>query len=144
MLGSDSLKLTYDAREGRISNEGAQRCEALLVEWMEALNRHDAFGMDAVMRFPHVRAAANELFVYEAPGNNPMDLFTKLGEQQGWHHSAWTEIKLLQSSPIKAHYAVQYTRYREDGSVIGVYDSLYVFTEDDGDWKLQLRSSFGP
>ncbi|MBC7583925.1 MAG: hypothetical protein H7316_09270 [Tardiphaga sp.] len=144
MLGSDSLKLTYDAREGRISNEGAQRCEALLVEWMEALNRHDAFGMDAVMRFPHVRAAANELFVYEAPGNNPMDLFTKLVELQGWHHSAWTEIKLLQSSPIKAHYAVQYTRYREDGSVIGVYDSLYVFTEDDGDWKLQLRSSFGP
>lgn len=144
MLDSESLKLTYDAREGRISIEGAQRCEALLVEWMEALNRHDAFGMDAVMRFPHVRAAANELFVYEAPGNNPMDLFTKLVELQGWHHSAWTEIKLLQSSPIKAHYAVQYTRYREDGSVIGVYDSLYVFTEDDGDWKLQLRSSFGP
>ena len=143
MLDSESLKLTYDAREGRISIEGAQRCEALLVEWMEALNRHDAFGMDAVMRFPHVRAAANELFVYEAPGNNPMDLFTKLVELQGWHHSAWTEIKLLQSSPIKAHYAVQYTRYREDGSVIGVYDSLYVFTEDDGDWKLQLRSSFG-
>jgi hypothetical protein len=144
MLSSDSLKQTYDAREGGISIEGAQRCEALLVEWMEALNRHDAIGMDAVMRFPHVRAAANKLFVYEAPGNNPMDLFTKLVELQGWHHSAWTEIKLLQSSPIKAHYAVQYTRYRKNRSVIGVYDSLYVFTEVDGDWRLQFRSSFGP
>jgi hypothetical protein len=144
MLSSDSLKTTFDAREGIISLEGSQRCEALLQEWMQALNRHDAVGMDAVIRFPHVRAAANQVFIYEAPCSNPMDLFTKLVDLQGWHHSAWTEVELLQSSPIKAHYAVQYRRYRVDGSIIGIYDSLYVFTEVDGDWKLQFRSSFGP
>src|SRR4051795_13476697 len=38
------------------------------------------------------------------------------------------------SSSTKAHYAVQYTRYRKDGSVVGVYDSLYVFTFDAGEW----------
>lgn len=144
LLTSESLKQTYDARDGNIDAEGEQQCEALLAEWMDALNRHDAAGMDAVMRFPHVRAAANQLFVYDAPGNNPMDMFKQLADLQGWHHSAWTDARLLQSSPIKAHYAVQYTRYRADGSVIGVFDSLYVFTAIDGDWKLQLRSSFGP
>lgn len=144
MLTQDSLKQTYDARDGRIGLEGERRCEQLLGQWMDALNRHDAAGMDAVMRFPHVRAAANQMFVYEAAGSNPMGLFKSLVELQGWHHSAWTEIKLLQSSPIKAHYAVQYTRYRADDSVIGIFDSLYVFTCVDGDWKLQFRSSFGP
>ncbi|WP_213773710.1 hypothetical protein [Bradyrhizobium sp. dw_78] len=144
MLAVESLKDTYDARDGKMSPSDERRCEQLLAQWMDALNHHDAAGMDAVMRFPHVRAAANKLFIYDAPGSNPMDVFKKLVELQGWHHSAWTEIRLLQSSPIKAHYAVQYTRYRADGSVIGVFDSLYVFTAIDGDWKLQFRSSFGP
>jgi hypothetical protein len=80
--------------------------------------------MDAFMRFPHVRLAAGKVTVYDAPGNNPMDLFDRLRQQDGWHHSAWNETKLIQSSPTKAHYAVRYTRYREDGSIIGVYDSL--------------------
>jgi hypothetical protein len=38
-----------------------------------------------------------------------MDLFTRLRQQHGWHHSAWNEIKLVQSSSTKAHYAVQLT-----------------------------------
>lgn len=111
---------------------------------MAALNRYDAAAMDALMRFPHVRLAAGEVAVYEAPGNNPMGLFDRLRQQDRWHHSAWSETKLIQSSPTKAHYAVRYTRYREDGSTIGVYDSLYVFTALDGDWWIQCRSSFGP
>jgi hypothetical protein len=79
---------------------------------------------------------------YQA-GDNPMDLFARLRQEHGWHHSAWNEIKLVQSSPIKAHYAVQYTRYRADNSVLSVCDSLYVLTCMDGDWKIQCRSSFG-
>ena len=144
MLDDDSLKNTFDARDGKITADGERQCEAILVQWMEALNHHDASAMEAVMRFPHVRMAANSVAVYEASGNNPMDLFQKLASLQGWHHSAWTDIKLVQSSPTKAHYAVQYARYRQDNSVIGIFDSLYVFTSVDGEWKLQLRSSFGP
>jgi hypothetical protein len=130
--------------EARISLEDDTRCQQILALWMAALNRYDAPAIDALMRFPHVRLAAGEVAVYEAPGNNPMDLFDRLRKQDGWHHSAWDETKLVQSSPTKAHYAVRYTRYREDGSIIGVYDSLYVFTASDGDWRIQCRSSFGP
>ncbi len=128
--------------EARISPEDETRCQEILALWMAALNRYDASAMDALMRFPHVRLAAGKVTIYEAPGNNPMDLFDRLRQQDGWHHSAWNETKLIQSSPIKAHYAVRYTRYRQDGSTIGVYDSLYVFTFD-GDWRIQCRSSFG-
>ena len=31
-----------------------------------------------------------------------------------------------------------------DGSVIGVYESLYILTKVDGRWGIQARSSFGP
>ncbi|MGY3528478.1 hypothetical protein [Bradyrhizobium sp. USDA 4452] len=130
--------------EAQISRDDQARCEDILTRWMAALNRYDASAMDALMHFPHVRIAGGVVTVYQQPGNNPMDLFERLRKQDGWHHSAWNETRLVQSSPAKAHYAVRYTRYREDGSVIGVYDSLYVLSLLGGTWKIQSRSSFGP
>lgn len=130
--------------EAEISRDDQAACEDVLARWMAALNRHDASAMDALMHFPHVRIAGGTVTVYQQAGNNPMDLFERLRKQDGWHHSAWNATKLVQSSPKKAHYAVRYTRYREDGSVIGVYDSLYVLSLLGGTWKIQSRSSFGP
>ncbi|MFB9269161.1 hypothetical protein ACFFWD_39645 [Bradyrhizobium erythrophlei] len=130
--------------EAQISREDEARCGGVLTRWMAALNRYDASAMDALMHFPHVRIAGGTVTVYQQAGNNPMDLFDRLRKQDGWHHSAWNETKLVQSSPVKAHYAVRYTRYRENGSIIGVYDSLYVLSLLDGAWKIQSRSSFGP
>jgi hypothetical protein len=141
---STAAATTTHTIEARISLEDETRCQQILVLWMAALNRYDATAMDALMRFPYFRLSAGKVTVYDTPGNNPMNLFDRLRQQDGWHHSAWNETKLVQSSPTKAHYAVRYTRYREDGSIIGIYDSLYVFTALDGDWRIQCRSSFGP
>src|SRR6516165_5524001 len=95
-----------------ISRKDQERCELLLQRWMGALNSYDAAGMKSVMRFPHVRLAENRVAIYQAD-DNPRDLFMRLQQQHGWQHSAWNEITLIQSSPSKAHYAVQYTRYQE-------------------------------
>jgi len=141
---STAAATTTHTIEARISLEDETRCQQILALWMAALNRYDATAMDALMRFPHVRLSAGKVTVYDTPGNNPMDLFDRLRQQEGWYRSDWNETKLVQASPTKAHYALRYTRYREDGSIIGVYDSLYVFTALDGDWRIQCRSSFGP
>jgi len=130
--------------DATISRDDEAACQGVLADWMAALNSYDASAMDGLMHFPHVRIAGGAVSVYEKPGNNPMDLFDRLRREDGWHHSAWDETRLVQSSPVKAHYAVRYTRYREDDSVIGNYDSLYVLTPRDGAWKIQCRSSFGP
>jgi hypothetical protein len=50
----------------------------------------------------------------------------------------------VQFNDEKAHYALSYTRFRSDDSVIGVYESLYVLTKDAAGWGIQARSSFGP
>lgn len=121
-----------------------KECLAVLDRFMAKLNAYDAPGMDDCMHFPHVRMAEGKVTVYDAPGNNPMDLFDRLREEDGWHHSAWDERVLTQWNDEKAHFALSYTRYREDGSVIGKYDSLYILTKKDGAWGVQARSSFGP
>jgi hypothetical protein len=125
-----------------ISRKDQEHCEELLQRWMVALNSYDAVGMKSVMRFRmcgSLRTASR----YTKLTIIQWICSRLLRQQHGWHHSAWNEIKLVQSSPTKAHYAVQYTRYHEDGSVLSVCDSLYIFTCVDGDWKLQGRSSFG-
>ena len=43
----------------------------------------------------------------------------------------------------KVHVAVDFTRYREDGSAIGHYFSLYVVTRQDGHWGIQVGSGNG-
>ncbi|HEV3106378.1 MAG TPA: hypothetical protein VGZ01_11875 [Trinickia sp.] len=119
-------------------------CREVLDRFMEALNAHDATAMDACMHFPHVRFAGGTIKVYDAAGSNPMDLFQKLSDEDDWLYSTWRERELVQFNPRKAHYALSYTRFRSDRSVIGIYDSLYVLTCVDGRWGIQMRSSFGP
>ena len=40
------------------------------------------------------------------------------------------------------HFDVRFTRYRADGSVLGVYRSLWVVSRIGGRWAAQLRSTF--
>lgn len=119
-------------------------CHDVLDRFMDALNNHDADEMDSCMHFPHVRFAGGNIKVYEGPGSNPMDLFQKLKSEDDWLFSTWRERELVQFTEKKAHVALSYTRFRSDGSVIGVYESLYVLTCVDGSWGIQMRSSFGP
>ena len=111
---------------------------------MAGLNAHDAVAMDAAMHFPHYRFTGNQVTVYEQPGSNPMDLFQRLQAEDDWHASTWRVRELVQFDERKAHYALSYIRFRKDGSVIGIYESLYVLTRRDGAWGIQVRSSFGP
>lgn len=119
-------------------------CMRVLDEFMAALNAYDAAAMDRVMHFPHVRIAGGTVTVYDRPGSNPMDLFEKLRKENNWKWSRWEKRDLVQFNATKAHYALSYTRFRTDGSVIGLYESLYVLTKSVGGWGIQARSSFGP
>ena len=116
----------------------------LLDRHMAAINNHDARAMAALMHYPHPRLAEGKVTVYDGPDSNPMDLFERLQAQDNWHHSEWNERELIQFNADKAHWKLVYTRYRTDGSVIGVYDSLSILTCQDGQWGIQSRSSFGP
>jgi hypothetical protein len=119
-------------------------CNQVLDAFMAALNAYDAAAMDRCMHFPHPRIAEGKLVVYEKAGTNPMDLFDRLRKSDNWSRSQWEKRELVQFSDSKAHVALSYTRFRADGSVIGVYESLYILTKVDGRWGIQMRSSFGP
>lgn len=142
-FGQDRIDFVAD-RLAVNADEATAACMETLDRFMAALNAYDAAAMDAAMHFPHTRIAGGTVTVYEKPGSNPMDLFDKLRREDNWARSEWNERKVVQRNASKLHVALTYTRYRADGSTLGVYESLYVLTLKEGRWGIQARSSFGP
>ncbi len=128
-----------------LAAEGPER-EALVVidSYMDAFNRCDLAGMDAALHFPHVRIASGAVQVMEGPGLAPENFFARFAEVTGWAYSRWDYRRAVQSTADKVHFAVQFTRYRKDGSVIGSYPSIWIVTLHEGRWGVQARSSFAP
>jgi hypothetical protein len=112
--------------------------------YMRAFNARDVAGTDAALHFPHVRLASGTVRVMKAPGSLPRDLFERFAAEHGWACSRWDYRCAVQSCADKVHFAVQFTRYRADGSVIGHYPSMWIVTLHDGRWGIQARSSFAP
>jgi hypothetical protein len=112
--------------------------------YMRAFNARDVAGTDAALHFPHVRLASGKMRMMQAPGSMPEDFFERFSEETGWACSRWDYRRAVQSGSNKVHFAVQFTRYRFDGSVIGRYPSLWIVTQRDGRWGIEARSSFAP
>ena len=115
---------------------------SLLDAWMSAFNRQDLKAWYATFHFPHYRLASGRMTILEAPGGE--QTWQQPLRSSGWHHSAWNRRQLVHVSDTKVHVDTQFTRYREDGTVIATYESLYVLTKRQGRWGVELRSSFAP
>ena len=114
---------------------------ATLDRFMAALNRRDEPALNATLHFPHVRLASGKVTTWETPGTYRLvDFLGRAGD--GWHESRWDERIPIHASADKVHLAVQFSRWRADGSLIGRYRSIYIVIRLDGRWGIQARSSF--
>ena len=100
--------------------------------WMVGFNALDLEAWKASMNYPHYRLASGTMRKWEdADMDDAYIERVKTGlDNSDWHHSVWTRREIVHCSDVKIHVDTQFTRYREDGSVIGAYDSLYVLTLD--------------
>jgi hypothetical protein len=126
--------------------DDAANVEALKVmdAFMAAFNKRDAGAWADTLVYPHVRFASGKVAVYPdrdafIAGNHLQALVA-----QGWDHSAWDSLEVVQSSPDKVHITVTFTRYRKDGTKLASFPSLYIVERVDGRWGVRARSSFAP
>lgn len=128
--------------EDRASIESAVM--SVLDEYLEGFNSRDIDAWESTFHFPHYRLASGRMNVLDAPGErNGSALFAGLA-RTGWDHSAWDRREIVQLSDSKVHVATTFVRYREDGSVLASFESLYILTLEDGRWGVKMRSSFAP
>lgn len=116
--------------------------------FMDGFNAGDARGHAESLHYPHVRLASGTVRIWQDLDEATAAMeasIPRLREQAGWDHSEWDHRRVIHAGPGKVHLDVQFTRYRDDGSVIGVYPAVYGVVEgDDGRWRIQCRSSFAP
>ena len=125
-------------------SEAEASAMAVLDAFMVAFNARDIRAFEAQHHFPHYRIASGTVSVIEKPGTRP-DLFKRFAAATpGWDHSAWEKREVIHSGPSKVHIDTRFVRYRENGSVLARFDSLYIVTKQDGRWGVKARSSFAP
>lgn len=142
-----SLVLAFFANMG-MSQTNNEMALSVLDEFLSHFNNQDFKAVAETFHYPHVRIARGKVFVWNSPKDfldaRTAEAIVRHLKVTGWHHTKWDTREVIQKGSNKIHIAVQFTRYREDGSVIGTYDSFYIVTKKDGRWGIQARSSFLP
>ena len=113
----------------------------VLDDYMAALNRGDEPGVNAACNFPHVRLAGGKVVVWPNPGDYKLqDFVARAGD--GWDHSKWDERSPIHVGDKKVHLKVKFSRWKEDGTLIGRFETIYIVTLQEAHWGIQARSSF--
>lgn len=151
-MGCAVIALAVTQKKSEVSKEPAliKGCEGpsraaikVLDDFMNGFNAKDIRKFEASYNFPHVRLAAGRITTLEGPSNR-QEIFAALEKSIGWDYSRYDERKIIQCGPDKVHVAVRVTRYRKNHTPIQTFDSLYVVTNQNGKWGIQMRSSYEP
>ena len=119
-----------------------QQALATLGGYLDALNARDSQAMRAHFHFPHYRMAGTVMTVYESAQDYGIDNFLNRADTPGWAYTRWDRRQVIHSGAVKVHLDVQFTRYRDDDSVLGTYQSLWVVILRDKKWGIVSRSSY--
>ena len=126
-----------------LTAQAVQGARAAMDGFMAAFNARDAEAIRSRwFHFPHVRFHSGKVTVMQTPADYHNLVWDSQGQSQGWAHSAWDDVDLVDAGPGKVHFRVRFTRYRADGTAIASYRSLYIVTFIDGRWAIQGRSSW--
>lgn len=127
------------------ADEATDAALAVMERFMTTFNARDIEGWADTLVYPHVRLASGDVAVYpDRAAFVAASPFAALTSGEGWHHSAWEEMRVVQSSADKVHVAVVFARFHENGERYATYPSLYVVERVDGKWGVRARSSFAP
>ena len=114
---------------------------ASLDAYMAGVNRGDEVAVNTACNFPHVRIAGGKVVVWQKRGDYKLEDFrARAGD--GWARSQWDERTPIHVGPDKVHLKVKFSRFRADGSSLGIFETIYIVTRQDGHWGIQARSSF--
>ena len=122
------------------------RREALAAvdRYLAGLNARDTEAIRSAFNFPHLRIGTKgNISRYEKREDYDFSNFFSATSKDGWHHTKWDKTEAVFATEGKVHVAVDFTRYREDNSVIGHYFSLYIVTCLHGHWGIQIGSGNG-
>lgn len=124
--------------------DAASAARGALDEYIRAWNDEDNDAIAAITNFPRISIGLNgQIVVRDNPEEIVVD-FDLLRAAEGWDHTTLDLVDATQVSPDKVHFRVVTSRRRADGSPYRTTPALYVVTNQDGQWGLQVQSVLPP
>ncbi len=126
------------------SSTDEQEVMAVLDDFMSSFSNSDPTGHAATYHVPHFRLARGRMSSWETREDVVVAhgrIFKNLNDSE-WHHSDWLEREIISIDEGKAHVATRVGRFREDGSEIVSFKSLYILIKIEGRWGIKFRSSY--
>ncbi len=124
--------------EAQESPEEAAR--AALNEYFRAWNAADNEAIALVSNFPRVSVGPSGQIVVRDTAEDIAIDFDTLRAAELWDHSTLDLVDVAHSSPDKVHFRVVSSRRYANGSPYRTNPGLYIVTQQDGHWGLQLQS----
>ena len=123
-------------------NEAAvEAAQASLARFLEAWNSADIERVRDELHYPHVTIglAGGQVVVAQTRKDFETD-FARLRAIEGWASSTFEDFTAITASDTKVHFETTFKRFTWDGTLYGSGRVLYIVTEQDGHWGMQLRS----
>ncbi len=125
-------------------DDAAVAARAALDEYIRAWNDEDNDAIAAVTNFPRISIGLNgQIVVRDNPEEIVVD-FDLLRAAEGWDHTTLDLVDATQVSADKVHFRVVTSRRQADGSPYRTLPALYIITNQDGHWGLQVQSVLPP
>ncbi len=99
--------------------------------------------MERYLHFPHTRVMLDGEPRRWATARKYLDDFQSRLEEDSWHSTELISIDSEVISKKKCHTRISFKRLRRDGSVINIYQSLYIITEKNKSWGILFGSGTG-
>ena len=127
-----------------MDDHAAEQAIAAFRRWADAFNDRDTDAMLAEMHFPHMRLPGTNFQTWPSAADfrDAQDDMTEKLRGEGWHRTVTQSIQAVQAGPEKVHLVIRQSRQRADGTEYNGFDTLWIFTNIDGRWGVQFRSSF--
>jgi hypothetical protein len=124
-----------------MSQQAIEAAQAWLARFLEAWNSADLERVRDELHYPHISVGgAGGQVVVAQTRNDFQTNFARMRETEGWASSSFEDFTPLATSPTKVHFETTFKRFTANGTLYGSGRVLYIVTEQDGHWAMQLRS----
>jgi len=123
-----------------VSQQAIESALQLMKLHISALNQRNNEAVAATLHFPHHRLSGTSWKTWDTPELYLNDFLKRAGGD--WNHSAFEDVKVVDSSDTKVHLDARIDRYDNKNNLMTSFRSLWVIIEIDGVWAAKVRSSF--
>ena len=127
--------------EPTVSDVAIQAAQDWLARFLVAWNSAEEPRVRDELHYPHltVGPAGGQVVVAQTREDFKTD-FARMAATERWSSSPFDDFTAITASETKVHFETTFKRYKADGSIYGSGRVLYIVTEQDGHWGMQLRS----